>query len=260
MIRVLIVDDEAPARKRMRNLVAAENDLELVGESSDGEDALAKIKTLRPDLVFLDIKLPGMSGLELGQILHAGISPYIVFTTAHSQYASEAFNVDACDYLMKPFDAGRFREALNKVKSRLRSSDIMRSDASIQQLMTRLDGIADTLDGTRAKRVGVKDGSRIKLLDLAEITHVKSYGDYLHIYKTDGSHSLVREKISKLMERIDGAEFVRISRSVGVNLDCVAELKPYKRGDYEFIMKSGERFVSGPTHRDTVRALLMRFK
>src|SRR5579859_3851688 len=100
MIRVLIVDDEAPARKRMRSLIREEADLELVGESGDGVDALAKIRDLRPELVFLDIKLPGMSGLELSRILRGDQSPYIVFTNAYSQYAPDAFNVDACDYLM----------------------------------------------------------------------------------------------------------------------------------------------------------------
>lgn len=260
MIRVLIVDDEAPARKRVKGLIKDESDLELVGESGDGVDALAKIKELHPDLVFLDIKLPGMSGLELSRILHGDRSPYIVFTTAYSQYAPDAFNVDACDYLMKPFDSERFRQALDKVRSRLQSTQVNRSDKAVAELMAQLGGMADTFGGAKTRRLGVKDGTKIKLLDLADVSFIRADGDYLQIFKTDGTHSLVRETISNLMRRITGTEFIRISRSVVVNLDYVSELRPHKRGDYEFLMKSGERFVSGPTHRETVRGLLARFK
>lgn len=260
MIRVLIVDDESPARRRVKSLIREESDLELVGESGDGVDALAKIRELHPDLVFLDIKLPGMSGLELSRILHGDRSPYIVFTTAYSQYAPDAFSVDACDYLMKPFDAGRFLEAVDKVRARLRNSGVSRSDAAVADLVAKLSGIADSVGGAKPQRLGVKDGTKIKLLDLAEVTYIRSDGDYLQIFKADGTHSLVRERLANLMERINNAGFIRIGRSVTVNLDYISELKPYQRGDYEFVMKSGERFVSGPTYRDTVRELLARFK
>jgi two-component system, LytTR family, response regulator len=260
MIKVLVVDDESPARKRVKSLIRDESDLELVGESGDGVDALAKIKALHPDLVFLDIKLPGMSGLELSRMLQGDDSPYIIFTTAYGQYAIDAFNVDACDYLMKPFDETRFREAVEKVRSRLWSSAVTRSETAVADLIAKLRGVADVPGGASTKHFGVKDGTKIKLLDLAEVTFVRSDGDYLKIFKTDGSHSLVRERLSNLLQRINLSSFIRISRSVAVNLDYVAELKPHKRGDYEFVMKSGEHFVSGPTHRDTVRGLLARFK
>jgi two-component system LytT family response regulator len=244
----------------MRSLIREEADLELVGESGDGVDALAKIRDLRPELVFLDIKLPGMSGLELSRILRGDRSPYIVFTTAYSQYAPDAFNVDACDYLMKPFDVSRFREAVDKVRARLQSSGVTRSDTSVADLVAKLSGIAETLGAGKPQRLGVKDGSKVKLMDLAEVTFIKADGDYLQIFKTDGSHALVRERMTNLMQRIGNAGFIRISRSVTVNLDYLSELKPHQRGDYEFVMKSGERFISGPTYRDTVRDLLARFK
>ncbi|MGE5624453.1 MAG: LytR/AlgR family response regulator transcription factor [Bacillota bacterium] len=137
MIRVLIVDDESPARKRMRSLIEAEPDLVLVGESADGEDALAKFRELQPDLVFLDIRLPGMSGLELSRLLKSEHSPYVVFTTAHGEYAPEAFRVDAVDYLMKPFDGAR-----------LRGEEIVRTEDVVAGFMAKLGGLAQALDAT----------------------------------------------------------------------------------------------------------------
>src|SRR5579872_5326121 len=217
MIRVLIVDDEAPARKRVKNLIKDESDLELVGESGDGVDALAKIKELHPDLVFLDIKLPGMSGLELSRILHGDRSPYIVFTTAYSQYAPDAFSVDACDYLMKPFDANRFRVAVEKVRARLQRSAVSRSDTTVADLVAKLSGIADTIGGAKPQRLGVRDGTRLKLMDPAEVTFIKADGDYLQIFKTDGSHALVRERMTHMVQRLGSTGFTRISRSVTVN-------------------------------------------
>ena len=260
MIKVLIVDDESPARKRMRSLVAAELDLELIGESADGEDALAKIQALEPDLVFLDIRLPGMSGLELSRLLQDERSPYVVFTTAHGEYAPEAFRVDAVDYLMKPFDGQRLKEALEKVRARLKGAEIVRTEAVVADFMVRLGGLAQALDASQPQRIGVKDGGRLKLMELADISYVRADGDYLQIHRDDGSQTLVREPLAELVERIGNPDFVRISRSVAVNLGHVTELRPHGRGDYEFCLRSGERFVSGPTHRDTVQSLVARFR
>lgn len=259
-IRVLVVDDEPPARQRMRKLIQAEPDLELVAECEDAPDALAKITELRPQLAFMDIRLPGMSGLELSRMLHGKGSPYVVFTTASGEYALEAFKVDAVDYLMKPFDQQRFRQALDKVRAHLRLPTAIRADVDVDQLVARLTALAGAASDPAARRLGVKDGTKLKLLDLDEIAYMKADGDYLQIAKINGEKTLVRGKITGMEQRVAGSHFMRISRSVLLNLDQLAELKPHQRGDYEFVTKSGDRFTSGPTYRDAVHELLQKMK
>lgn len=256
MIKTLIVDDEPPTRRRMRRFIAGENDLQLVGESGDSEDALSKIRELQPDLVFLDIKLPGMSGLELARMLQSGPAPHIVFVTGYGQYALEAFNINAIDYLVKPFDEERFHRAVDKVRTQLRTAQAATRStqdmAGLVSLLGKLPG--GSARGTR--RFAVKQGTRVKLLDLDKLTYVRSDGNYLHIHRDGGERVLIRENMGRFLEKLDGPEFMRISRSVILNLAFVLELTPKGHGDYEFLMKSGDSFLSGPTYRRKVRELL----
>lgn len=252
LIRVLVVDDEPPARNRIKSLIKDHADLVLVGESGDGADALHKVDELTPDLLFLDIRMPGMTGLELGRALRGDRRPYIVFTTAYDEYAVDAFNVDAVDYLVKPFDKARFREALGRVRSRFAAG----APVSVPELEKLLERLA----AQGPERLAVKDGTRLRLLDLPEITYVQADGDYLDIHMTGGDHFLVRERFGSLERRIPAESFVRISRSVLLNIRYVNEIRAGDRANYIFGLKSGERFVSGTTYRDTVRALVERIR
>lgn len=252
-IKVLIVDDEPPVRQMMAKLVKDERDLELVGECEDAADAIAKIAVLKPQLVFLDIRLPGVSGLELGRMLQRKDSPYIVFATAAAEHALEAFKVNAVDYLLKPFDQLRFRQALDKVRRHLQAP-VMREPVDVDRLIGKLTELVE--GGGAKRRLALQVGTRRMLLDRDGIAYLKADRDYLHVAMANGEKSLVRGKISDMEQELAGSRFLRISRSMLVNLDQVAELKPKKRGDCEFVMKSGERFTSGPTYRSQVRTAL----
>jgi two-component system LytT family response regulator len=252
LIRVLVVDDEPPARNRIKSLIKEHADLMLVGESGDGVDALHKVEELAPDLVFLDIRMPGMTGLELGRTLRGNSRPYIVFTTAYDEYAVDAFSVDAVDYLVKPFDKTRFSESLGRVRSRF-ANGAPPPTPDLEKLLERL-----TAQGP--ERLAVKDGTRLRLLDLPEITYVQSDGDYIDIHLAGGEHLLVRERMSSLERRTPAESFVRISRSVLLNIRHVNEIRPGERTNYVFRLKSGERFVSGTTYRHALRSLMERIQ
>lgn len=258
VIKVLIVDDEPLARKRVRDLLAGEPDVLLLGESGDGLDAHEKVRTLEPDLLFLDIKMPGLSGLQLSRLLLSGKIPYIVFTTAYSEYAVDAFAVDAVDYLMKPFDKERFRQALTRARSRL--ADSMPKAEEWQHIIQQLSGLTAGLPTQPPERLAVKDGTRVKFLNLRDITYMRSDGDYLHIHTVSGEHAMIRQRMHDMERRLPGDRFVRISRSVLINLEHIKEMRPSTHGNYEFIVPGSEPLASGKTYWKTIRELMLRFR
>lgn len=255
MIKVLVIDDEPQARKRILDLLRGEPELKVVGESEDGQDALDCIRVLQPDLLFLDIRIPGLSGLELGRLIADNKPPYIIFTTAYGEHALEAFAVDAVDYLLKPFDEERFQEALHKARQRI-ASGTAPTRADLERWTQTL---AEFSSGA-PERLVVKDGTRVKFLNLRDIAYVHADGDYLQIHSSNGEHCMIRERLRDMELRLAARRFLRVSRSVLLNLDFVKELKPHQNGDYEFALHNGERFLSGPTYRETVRRLLTKLK
>lgn len=262
MIRVLVVDDEPGARRRIVDLLRDASDVSVVGECGDGQDALARIEELRPDLVFLDIRMPGLSGLELSRLVAAGEAPCIVFTTAYGEHALEAFAVDAVDYLLKPFDEERFGDALGRARKRI-ASGIAPTRADVERLTQNVAELGVRLKGANAsgpEPFAVKDGTRIKFLALHDVLFIHADGDYLQIHMANGQHSMIREQLRDMEQRLAGRRFFRVSRSVLLNLDFVKELKPHQSGDYEFVLHNGRRFVSGPTHRGAVRQLVAELK
>jgi two-component system LytT family response regulator len=258
MIRVLVVDDEPPARNRIKSLMKDQADLVLVGESGDGLDALQKVRELAPDLLFLDIRMPGMTGLELGRALRDDKRPYIVFTTAYDEYAADAFTVDAVDYLVKPFDKTRFREALARVRERIGSG--APPTAELGKLLERLATLVPGAASRDPERLAVKDGTRLRIIDLPQVTYIQADGDYLDIHLAGGEHFLIRERMRSMEQRVPAETFARISRSVLLNLHHVSEIRSGERSNYVFSLKSGERFASGTTYRDAVRALVERIR
>lgn len=238
----------------MRDLLRDESDMQIVAESGDGLDAHEKVRALEPDVLFLDIKMPGLSGLQLSHLLQTQKSPYIIFTTAYTEHAVDAFNVDAVDYLMKPFDKQRFREALAKARKRLAGA--APSAAELGDIFRQLSGLAAELPTRVPERIAVKDGTHLKFLVLRDITHMQSDGDYLHIHTTNGERTMIRERMRDMQQRLSSARFIRISRSLLINIDHIREMRPTAHGDYEFTLPAGERLASGKTYRETVRTLL----
>lgn len=248
MIRVLLVEDEPHARAKLRELIKAESDLEIVGECADGLQALQLVGRVRPDLIFLDIEMPGLNGVELVKSMDPSHAPHIIVTTAYSDHAVWAFDVNVVDYLLKPYDRARFRRALHRARIALREA-AGRDPALPAPRGRAAPQTEDTLK--------MKVGTRIKFIATARIRYMQAQGDYLLVNTVD-EEFLVRERIKNMEDLLDNAMFRRIHRSVLVNLNYVKEMKARMHGDYEFTMQGGAVFHSSASYRDTVRAMVKR--
>lgn len=256
MIRVLIVDDEPPAREQVREFLSGEPDVLVVGESADGEEAVRQILALEPDLLFMDIRMPRMSGLQVLSSSAPTRLPYTIFTTAYAHYAVEAFAVEALDYLMKPLERSRFREALERARRYLaRDASLMRR-IEPETLRAFLASLEAEGGGARRQRLAVKVGRRVRFLDLPLIDYIRADGDYVAIHLRGEEVLKARDGIAELQERLPTGRFLRIHRSLIVNLDCVKELRSNKRGGYTLVMANGHRLAAGATYASAVEALL----
>lgn len=245
-IRVLIVDDEPPARERIRALLADEPDIAVLGECESGIAAVGMIRNLDPDLVFLDVQMPGLDGFgvvaELG-----GAVPVLVFVTAYDAYAVRAFEVHALDYLLKPFDRERFRETLDRARAALVEQDRPGQSAGLAAPITEADTGRTPLRRLLAKRDG-----RLVVLKAVEIDWIESSANYASLHVGKETY-LVRETMQSLEGRLDPAQFLRIHRSTIVNLDRVQEIEPYFHGDYIVRLADGQRLTLSRTYRDRLQ-------
>ena len=258
MIRVLIVDDEPPARAQVREFLSGEPDVLVVGESADGEDALRRIRALEPDLLFMDIRMPRMSGLEVLSSSAEARLPYTIFTTAYAHYAVEAFAVEALDYLVKPLERSRFREAVERARRYLvRDASLLRriEPDTLRAFLATLESAGG---GVRRERLAIKVGRRVRFLDPSLIEYIAADGDYVAVHLQSDEVLRARDGIAELQARLPSARFLRIHRSVIVNLDCVKELRSNKRGGYSLVTASGHRLAAGATYAAAVETLLAK--
>jgi len=216
MFRTLIVEDEAPARDKLRRMLESETDIDIVGEAVDGLAAAQAIADLAPDLVFLDIQIPDISGIELISHLSAEHTPLIVFVTAHDEYAASAFDQDAIDYLLKPYDRDRLCRCLDRVRQRG-----MRPTPPVRPLF-------------------VPVGDRLRLLDPASIVWLESEDNYVRVHLRDHEY-LLRRTLQDLLTQLGDRNFVRIHRFHAVNLAEIETLSPLFRGDAEVKLRDGTR-------------------
>ncbi|MEZ5333135.1 MAG: response regulator [Thermoanaerobaculia bacterium] len=235
-LSVLIVDDEAPARRKLRRLLEAEADVALAGEAADGEAAVGAIRELRPDVVLLDVQMPRKTGFEVIEEVGVAAMPVVVFVTAFDEHALAAFEVEAVDYLLKPFAAPRLRRALARARARVaeRPEDLARR---LESVLARL---APAQAPPRLTRILVETGpNRELLLPVEEIDVVRARGNHVDLVTRERSYR-VRGPLSRLEERLDPQAFLRINRSEIVRLAAVAEVQPWFRGDHRVVMASGE--------------------
>lgn len=249
MIRTLVVDDEAPARRRLRSLISREKDLELVGECADGPSAVQAVRELRPDLLFLDVQMPEMDGLEVLAAIGVDAVPVVIFITAYERYALQAFDAEAVDYLLKPFANARFARALERARSRLRGD----RDAAISR--AQLGAVLEAAERRRAARIAIKVDGRVHVLEPNAIDRVEGAGNYVRIFAHGRSH-LVRNSLKEMAARLDAHRFVRIHQSHIVNLDRVVELRPWGHGEYVVVLRDGTRLNSSRTYGDALRRAL----
>ena len=244
MLRAFIVDDEPSARDRLRDLLEKQRDVEVAGESADVPGALAAIRELPPDVVFLDVQMPGADGFQLIESVGARAMPAVVFVTAHEEHALRAFDVDAVDYLLKPFDEERFTAALSRVREELQLRALRRGGVPESQRKKPLD------------RLPLRSAGRVSFLRVDHVEWVDAAHNYVRIHGIDGHTHLVRGAISDLETRLDPERFVRIHRSTIVNVDRVRELELTTHGSYVAILEGGQRLAVSRSFRDRLPTLL----
>ncbi len=234
-IRACIVDDEALARARLRKLLAQEADLEIIGECSDGPAAIKFIREHAPNLVFLDVQMPEVSGFEVLAALPADQWPAVIFVTAHDQHAVKAFEVHALDYLLKPFTQTRLQQALNHARRQLEAGDLNHIQ---QQLSKWLNSTVPAT--THVSRLAVRNGSQTLFLKLEEVAYIESAANYAVVHARTENH-ILRETLTSLETRLPPSSFLRISRSMIVNLHHIKSLQNTSGGDYLVVLYDGRQ-------------------
>jgi two-component system LytT family response regulator len=251
-IRTLVVDDEPMARERVLSLLQQEDDVEVVGECADGTQALAAIQHQAPDLVFLDVQMPGVDGFGVIEAVGAEKMPSVIFVTAYDEYALRAFEVHALDYLLKPFSRERFREMLKHARASLerrRAGDLGR------RLLALVNDIKPA--PTRVDRLVVKSGGRVFFLRTDDLDWIEAAGNYVRLHLGEESH-LFRETMTRMETRLDPRRFVRIHRSRIVNTERIKELQPWFNGEYVVILRNGTRLPLSRGYREKLQEHLGR--
>lgn len=246
-LRVAIIDDESIVRRGIRGLLREEVDIRLVGEAEDGRSAVELIRRERPDLVFLDVQLPEMTGFDVLTQIEPSSSPEVVFVTAYSIHAARAFDHYAVDYLLKPFDRTRFRVSLDRVRSRLGQKATEAGNPG--RLVDRLPS------SSCIERVLVHRTGRSTVIPIGEVEWFEAADNYVRIHTTAGRH-LIRMKLSALEDKLDPRDFIRVHRSAIVRIDRVRELRAKFGSRYYLVLTTGVRLPLSRGYRDAVRAAL----
>jgi two-component system LytT family response regulator len=250
-IRALVVDDEPLARERVRRLLASDEEIEVIGECRDGFEAVAAINAARPDLLFLDVKMPGKDGFAVLEEVDAAV-PAVVFLTAYDKYAVRAFEACALDYVLKPFDEERFGKAVGRAKAALtHAPEPERSPAPPAA------AYAVPPSGGHLKRLLVKADGRLVFVKTDEVGWVEASGNYALLHVGQSAH-LVRESLASFEVRLDPEKFLRIHRSALVNLDRVRELQPLFHGQYRVVLDDGTRLTLSRRYRVGLERFLAR--
>ena len=254
-IRVMIVDDERPARRKIRRFLESEPDIEVLGESDGGPGAVAAIRKHKPDLLFLDVQMPELDGFGVIDALGTDRLPQVVFVTAHDQFALRAFEVHALDYLLKPFDQERFRKVLERARQYLMRESEGGPDEGMKRL---LDEVRAGARGARyAERLLINSGERAFFLPVDRIDHVEAAKNYVRIHTGDDSY-LLRGTVDGLHRRLDPAKFLRVNRSQIVNIDSIKELQPWFHGEYRIILKDGREMMWSRRYLDRSSELFLK--
>ncbi len=243
MIRTLLVDDEPPARRKLRHLLASESDFSVVGEAESGAEAIDLINRLRPDLLFLDIGLPDCTGFEVVESLEARTDLNIVFVTAYDDFALKAFDLHALDYLLKPVEPSRFANALGRIRRLLDSGQT-------QQLATRLDELVSSLraESSYVRRLLIQENERSLFLDVNRIDWIESARNYACIH-VGGQTYIQRSTLEALSAKLDPKTFRRVSRSQIVNVARIVEVRPWFHGDSKLVLLDGAELTWSRRYR-----------
>ena len=261
-IKAIVVDDESLSRDVVKHMLESHPDIETLRECANGIEALEAIKELQPMLIFLDIRMPGLSGIELVESLKDDYHPIIVFITAYDQYAIKAFEQNAVDYLLKPFDQERFDQMIDRARQRF----AQRQDAAFAR---RLKGFLEenvnlspsrneqqpNVSGKGIDRIVVKESGRVFFVSPQEVDHFEASGNYVALHVKDKTH-LVYDTLTKMEEKLDTSRFLRIHRSTIVNISRIKEMLPHFNGEYIIVLKNDTRLKLSRSYREKAKACL----
>ena len=250
-IHVLVVDDEPPARRKLIGWLSDDPELSSITGCSNGFEAVVALKKSRVDLLFLDIHMPQMSGIDVIKAIPESERPLVVFSTAYDQYAIEAFRLHAIDYLLKPYDAVRFRETLSRVKHLLHFRQEHELNNQMTELLKRMKQPANYL-----MHFTVRHQDHIKLVKVGQVSWIAAQGNYVMLHLGNRVEYLVRESIGKLADRLDPRHFPRIHRSTIVNLERVEGFYPASHGEYTVVLKDGTQLFMSRSYKNKIRDLL----
>lgn len=266
-LRTVIVDDEPLARRLMRSMLSDIGDIDLVAECRNGKEALAAAQGLAPDLMLLDIKMPGMSGFDVVRELQADIMPMVIFCTAYQRYALDAFDLHAVDYLLKPVDEGRLQRAVARARQRFESEDTAPNKSpligaidEIAHKVASRDGdnrarptLADSV--TENRKLAIKDHDSTILVNIDDIDWIDAAGDYMCIHVAGQTH-IMRSTLKNLMARLDPLKFKRIHRSTIVNLDRIIKATPLQKGEFMLDLDCDEKLKVSRNYRQEIKLFL----
>jgi two-component system LytT family response regulator len=245
----LIVDDEPLGREGLRLLLAEDSEFAAAHEAKNGREAVEKIRSLCPDLVFLDVQMPEMDGLAVVREVGAGHMPAVVFVTAHDKYAIQAFEINAIDYLLKPVTAARFRKTLERAKRRLKASH---DGEASRRILSMLETMA--APPRYVKRLAVRSSGKTTFVDVDEIDWMEATENYVELH-TSRANPLLHVAMHTLEKSLDPEQFVRIHRSIIVNVRRVKELQPSSHGEYVVTLTTGTRLQSGRMYNARLKAM-----
>ncbi len=260
-IRVLVVDDERIAREGICMHLASEPDVEIIAECANGIDAVSIIKERLPDLVFLDVQMPGLDGFGVVEAVGSEQMPTVIFVTAYDKYALRAFDIHALDYLLKPFDGERFSKALGRARVQINQASGAGINNRLLSLLADIkSGQESRVESSEAKpkyveRLVIKSAGRISFLNVDEVDWIEAADNYVELHAGREAH-LVRETMNALETKLDPAKFLRIRRSTIINIERIKELKPLFRGEYVIILKNGKELTSSRRYRHHLSRLL----
>jgi two-component system LytT family response regulator len=257
-MRAVVVDDEPSGRQAVLKQVAAQHDLEVVAECDSGVAALEVIRELRPDVAFLDVQMKPMTGLELVGALEPAETPLVVFVTAYDRYAVRAFELNAVDYLLKPFNGERFEAMLARVRERCASQLTPGVRAELRAaVLATLNGVEAARRSRDDERLIVEVGGRVNFLDPADIEYAEAEGNYVKIQARDALYT-VRSPLGELEARLPPPRFLRIHRSVIVNTTRIGSMEKWFHGEYVVHLQCGRDFTSGRTYRQRIQGFLLK--
>ena len=255
-LRVVIADDERPARSFLKALLQEFADVEIVGEAENGAEVLEMIKQNKPDLALLDLQMPEITGLEVVKLLRKSQMPLVAFVTAYDEFAVQAFEVNAVDYLLKPVEKGRLRETLNRAHERLEQTDVKATESA--NLKAAIETYEESVPKEFLERIPVRLRDEILLLPVSTIAAIVADGELLHITNLKNQKYTINFRLKDLETRLEPNKFIRLSRGALANLEMIARISPMPGGTYQITLKNGQEIISSRLQSRILREKLLK--